>query len=186
MKRRNFISALGGTYIVSKKENIPDTLPTSDREYWVANLLKISNPILNNLAKNTLKSNFTIELSPQWDNRNKDVAYLEAFSRLLVGISPWLSLPKDSSEEGKAREETTRKVLLSIKNAVDPASGDFMLWEGEGQSLVDAAFFAQALLKAKNTLWTPLSSQTKSQIISVLKLQRKVSPGYITGYYLRP
>lgn len=177
---------MGGTYIVSKKENIPDTLPTSDREYWVANLLKISNPILNNLAKNTLKSNFTIELSPQWDNRNKDVAYLEAFSRLLVGISPWLSLPKDSSEEGKAREETTRKVLLSIKNAVDPASGDFMLWEGEGQSLVDAAFFAQALLKAKNTLWTPLSSQTKSQIISVLKLQRKVSPGYITGYYLRP
>jgi hypothetical protein len=103
---------------------------------------------------------------------------LEAFSRLLVGISPWLNLPVEDTEEGRIRQETTQKVLKSIKNAVDPLSSDYMLWEGEGQTLVDAAFFAQAISKSKDSIWSALSSNTKNQIITVLKLQRKVSPGY--------
>jgi hypothetical protein len=41
------------------------------------------------------------ELSPTWDGREKSVAYLECFGRLISGLSPWLSLPEDDTPEGK-------------------------------------------------------------------------------------
>ena len=44
------------------------------------------------------------------------------------------------------------------------------------QPLVDAAFFAQALLRAPNQLWEPLDSITKQNVIAALKSSRKIEP----------
>lgn len=178
MKRRNFISFLGLSYLAGTQKLSAQNSELNDRAYWVSTLKKIAEPILNDLSKNKFKANFEIELSPKWDNRNKNVAYLEAFSRLLVGISPLLNLPEDSTLEGQLRNDLLKKSLSSIKNAVNPQAPDYMMWQGEGQTLVDAAFFAQALYKAKNKLWEPLYAESKAQLVSVLKLQRKVNPAY--------
>lgn len=48
-------------------------------------LQKIATPVLANMANGNLKKNFTLELSPTWDGRNQNVAYMEAFARLKSG-----------------------------------------------------------------------------------------------------
>ena len=72
----------------------------SDREVWSELCYKIAQPILENMSKGELQKNMNLELSPTWDGRNKKVAYMEAFGRLMAGISPWLALPDDDTKEG--------------------------------------------------------------------------------------
>ena len=66
----------------------------SDREQWAELCYKIAQPILENMAKGELQKNMNIELSPTWDGRDRRVAYMETFGRLMAGISPWLALPE--------------------------------------------------------------------------------------------
>jgi len=95
---------------------------------------------LNSLSKEMLHKNMPVECSPEDSESRKEVTHLEAFGRLVAGISPWLELGKDSTNEGLLREkylELTRK-CLSV--AVNPASADFMNFTKGSQPLVDAAF----------------------------------------------
>lgn len=89
-----------------------------------------------------------LEVSPNWDNRNKKVAYMETFGRLMAGIAPWLSLPDDDTAEGQQRKQLKEWALKSYANAVDPNSPDYLLWNGHGQALVDAAYIAESFLRA--------------------------------------
>ena len=77
----------------------------SDREVWTELCYKIAQPILENMSKGELQKNMNLELSPTWDGRDKRVAYMEAFGRLMAGISPWLALPDDESKEGRMRKQ---------------------------------------------------------------------------------
>jgi|GEM_PF-4077797 len=79
-----------------------------------------------------------VELSPNWDGRDKRVTYMECFGRLMAGIAPWLSLPDDDTPEGAQRRQLREWALASYRNAVDPDSPDYLLWRGQGQALVDA------------------------------------------------
>ncbi|WP_428655220.1 DUF2264 domain-containing protein [Runella sp.] len=146
------------------------------RLYWAKLLYKIAEPVLKNLSQNTLVKNWKVEYSPNWDNRNAKVAYLEAFGRTIVGAAPWLALPDDTTEEGKLRKKLRDYALLSIKNSVDPDAPDYMLWRKQGQTLVDAAFLAQAFLKAPEALWKPLDALTQKRVIEEFKLMRRVVP----------
>ena len=56
-----------------------------------------------------------LELSPTWDGRDKRVSYMEAFGRLMAGISPWLSLSDDNTPEGKQRSQLHKWALQSYK-----------------------------------------------------------------------
>ena len=56
-----------------------------------------------------------LELSPTWDGRDKRVAYMETFGRLMAGISPWLALPDDDTEEGKMRKQMREWAVLAYK-----------------------------------------------------------------------
>ena len=58
----------------------------TDREKWVELCYKISAPVLENMSKGELQKNMEVELSPNWDGRNKKVTYIEAFGRLMAGI----------------------------------------------------------------------------------------------------
>lgn len=103
---------------------------TNDREVWTELCYKIAQPILENMSKGELQKNMNLELSPTWDGRDKRVAYMEAFGRLMAGISPWLALPDDESKEGKMRKQLRDWAISSYKNAVNPDSPDCLLWEG--------------------------------------------------------
>lgn len=164
-----------GTIVASdKKEKDPET----DREYWSTLLYKISAPVLSNMSRGELKKNMELELSPRWDGRNKNVAYMECFGRTMAGLAPWLSLPDDDTPEGKMRLQLKEWALKSYAQAVDPNSPDYLLWNRHGQALVDAAYLAESFLRAPKALWEPLDSLTKARYIKEFQGLRRFDPVY--------
>ncbi len=149
-----------------------------DRRYWADFAYNLAYPILSNMADGTLSSNMEIEVSPNWDGRDKRVALMEAFGRLMAGIAPWLSLPDDNTPEGEMRSRLRELALKSYANAVDPSSPDYLLWSGEGQALVDAAYIAQSFTRGFDALWEPLDSLTKQRYIEKFKGLRSIDPPY--------
>lgn len=188
MKRRNFIqlsSILGflGIMPATKLAATNSILQeeekfVNDRQYWVQLMDKIASPVLSNMSKGELKKNMPIEFSPTWDNRNKDVAYMEAFGRLIAGLAPFLALPADDTEEGKIRQRLLLQTQQSLAHAVNPGSPDYLYWGSPSsrQPLVDAAFIAQALLAAPDVLWKPLDTTTQQRIITEFKKLRTIEP----------
>jgi hypothetical protein len=63
-------------------------------------------------------------------------------------------------------------------HAVDPKSPDYLAWKGHGQTLVDSAYFTNALMRAPKALWEPLDATTKSRIVAEIKALRRVDPPY--------
>ncbi len=146
-----------------------------EREYLVKTLIRIADPVLTSLSKNELKQQMPIEAKTA---DRADYAHLEAFGRLLAGMAPWLELGADNTDEGRLREKYILLARACLHIATDPASADFMNFKKGGQPLVDAAFLAQALLRAPKQLWVPLNAQTKTNIIAALKSTRVITPGY--------
>ena len=110
--------------MMSERENAA----TDDRRYWLELIDKIAAPVLENMSRATLHQKMPIEVGPIWDNRDKRVAYMEAFGRLIAGVAPFVSLPDDSSPEGKIRHRMREQLIASIKNGFDPASPDYLYW----------------------------------------------------------
>lgn len=162
---------------VSAKKKTP--VPASDRQQWVELCYRIAAPVLENMSKGELQKNMQLELSPTWDGRDKRVAYMETFGRLMAGISPWLALPDDDTEEGKMRKQIREWALLSYKNAVNPDSPDFLLWETSStQRLVDAAYLAESFLRAPEATWQQLDETTKKRYIERFQRLKVVRPAY--------
>lgn len=144
-----------------------------DRIYWVSILQKIAYPVLNNLKKSSLKKNMPYESSSL---EGQKFVHLEAFARVFNGIAPWLELGPDSSEEGILREKYIVLTIKAIHNAVNPNNNDYLFNIEPKQSLVDVAFFAQGLLRAKNQIWMNLSMEVQAKIIDILKETRIIAP----------
>lgn len=152
--------------------------PISDRQYWCQQAYKMAQPVLENMAKGQLQKSMQLEVSPNWDGRNKRVAYMECFGRLMAGIAPWLSLPDDGTAESRQRQQLRTWALASYRNAVDPASPDYLAWRGHGQALVDAAYVAESFIRAYDALWMPLDSVTKARYVEEFTQLRRVDPPY--------
>ncbi len=152
--------------------------PANDRQQWAELCYRIAAPVLENMSKGELQKNMQLELSPTWDGRDKRVAYMETFGRLMAGISPWLALPDDDTTEGTMRKQLREWALLSYKNAVDPSSSDYLLWETPStQRLVDAAYLAESFLRAPS-IWKMLDEATRKSYIEHFKKLRTVRPAY--------
>ena len=150
----------------------------SDREYWCALAYQMAQPVLENMAKGELQKNMLTEFSPSFDNRNKNVVYMECFGRLMAGIAPWLTLPDDATAEGKQRKQLREWALASYKNAVDSNNPDYLCWGSAGQNLVDAAYIAESYLRAYDTLWKPLDDVTKKRYLTEFAKLRHIDPPY--------
>lgn len=158
--------------------------PQTDREYWCEQAYKMAQPVLENMAKGELQKNMQTEFSPSFDKRDRRVAYMETFGRLMAGIAPWLALQDEAAATvADQKEQTMRKqlrewALASYKNAVDPQSPDYLLWRKEGQTLVDAAYLAESFIRGYDALWVPLDEVTKQRYIEEFTNLRRVDPPY--------
>ncbi|MFI5130204.1 MAG: DUF2264 domain-containing protein [Chitinophagales bacterium] len=144
------------------------------RAYWVSVLVKIANPVLENLSKEQLRVNMPVVCT---EPKRKDVAHLEAFGRTLAGLAPWLELGADNTTEGKLRAKYIQLTRKALAVAVDPSSPDFLNFSKQQQPLVDAAFMAHGLLRGYKQLWEPLDQQTKTNVVNALKSSRVIKPG---------
>jgi hypothetical protein len=183
MKRRNFIglstlAATTGLLPAAGALALPPGAITGDRAYWADTLYKMASPVLLNMSRGELKKRMPVEYSPIWDGRDKSVAYMEAFGRLMAGLAPWLALPDEDTTEGRQRKTLRQQALLSLSNSVDPGNPDYLTWNREGQPLVDAAFIAHGFLRAPSALWTPLDPTTQRRFINEFKGLRRIKPPY--------
>jgi hypothetical protein len=164
--------------MMGQKKQITITTGKQDREYWAQLLYKISYPVIHNLAEETLKKNMALEVEKNYMYDPKKVTYLEAVGRTMAGIAPWLALPDDDSKEGEMRKKLRQELLKGLAHAVDPQSPDYLNFRTEQQPLVDAAFMAQAFLRAPKALWEPLDSITKKRVVEEFKSLRNRTASY--------
>ena len=144
-----------------------------DRAKWVEQMLKIVAPVVTNLEAGTLRVN----IPHREGNKTSPFTELEAFGRVMTGFAPWFELPDDDTPEGRLRAAWRPRLLRAIGNAVDPQSPDFLVFASkdpvrERQPLVDAAFFAQGLLRARKGVWEKLPEKTRRQTIDALVSSR--------------
>ena len=183
MDRRSafkYLSLAGLIPLAGKLDATPLSVGTTipERLYWIDLLTRIATPVLESLSKGELKKNMPVECVKGHEASRRTVTYLEAFGRLMAGIAPWLALGPDSSAEGVRREKLILLAQKSLKMAVDPMSSDFMNFTENSQPLVDAAFLANAILRAPGILWEPLDTTTRQQLVAAMKSTRVIRPGY--------
>jgi hypothetical protein len=184
MERREFIagavtaSALAGVARSAGAQGAPPVVATDDRAYMVDLLRRMAAPVLGPMSRGQLQAQFKPEVSPTWDGRPIQVAYLECFGRLISGIAPWLALADTNDAEGRLRATLRAQALASYERSVDAKSGDYLFGAAAEQQLVDSAYFTNALIRAPKTLWEPLDAKTKARIVKEIKGLRAVSPPY--------
>jgi hypothetical protein len=160
-----------------KDEEIPvfeEQVPVwEDRIFWVETLQKIALRVLMDIKKDSLRKNMVLESKSAEAIK---FAYFSAFARVFNGIAPWLELGPNQSEEGRLRENYINLTIEAISVAVNPKKNDYMFYTESKQSLVDMAFFAQGLLRAKNQIWLNLPMDVQAKIITELKNTRLIAP----------
>jgi len=148
----------------------------TDRRVWVQTMTRIAAPVLENLAAGTLKQNMPFE-SLSLEPLRREVSYLEAVGRTICGIAPWLELGPDNTEEGQLRAHFINLVVKGLKNAVNPQSADYLVFDNRfPQPLVDAAFLAEGILRAPTQIWNRLDKQTQEWLVNEWKKSRSIKP----------
>ncbi len=150
--------------------------PTESRALWCTLATRLADPVLTALSQRRLKATMPIESAPRVKDR-PDYTHLEALGRLLAGLAPWLELPADATPEGTERARLAALARSAIDAATDPASPDFLNFSKGRQPLVDAAFLAQAMLRAPNELWKKLDPRVQQNVIAALKSSRPIPAG---------
>lgn len=167
VSRRAAFQAAGAA-LVAPRFTFVHTAQTAGREAWIGYATKLADPVLRNLAAGTLRARMPVEQAANTDRRN--VTHLEAFGRLLAGIAPWI--------ESGAAPEYGQLVLRALDRAVDPASPDVMNFTRERQPLVDAAFLAQGLLRAPQSVLAHVQGATRTHLIAALESTRAITPAF--------
>ena len=142
------------------------------RREWVADLLKITGPVLDHLAEGKLKECMPLD----FHGDRADFAPLEAFGRSMLGLAPWLEAEGVDEEERELQGAWREKALRCIDRATDPDSPDYMLFDRGGQPLVDAAFLAHAIVRAPKALAEALEPRVRRQLADALRASRKIVP----------
>ncbi len=144
-----------------------------DRADWLYRMLQIAEPVLVNLAEDRLKESMPAVFHPD----RKPYMHLEALGRTVMGIAPWLELEEVPKDEKELQEKFRQLVRRGLANAVNPDAKDFMNFsEGYGQALVDAAFLAQAIVRAPKQMFMLLGEGDKKNVVAALKATRKFTP----------
>ena len=181
MHRREFLLAASAASVPASLRAAPSvgqssTPSETDRTVWLDVLRRLADPVLTNLANETLKARMPVEEVAGANRRG--VTHLEALGRLVAGIAPWLELPATDSAEGRVRARYVDLARHAIDRAVDPGSRDFLNFATDRQPLVDAAFLAEGILRAPRVLNEALDSRTKRNLITALESTRPIPPGF--------
>jgi hypothetical protein len=147
-----------------------------DRGYWRQVAGRLAAPMLTALAERKLRATMPVESHPSSKDRPQ-YTHLEGFGRLLAGIAPWLELGGDGSAEGRERGRFADLARAGIDAGTDPQSPDYFNFSKGRQPLVDAAFLAQAMLRAPVELWRKLDARVQKNVVAALISTRPIPAG---------
>jgi hypothetical protein len=188
MKRRSFVAGMStglsalaltvpGAVLPAGAAVLPAARQT-DRDYWLATLLRIVEPVLTATAQGKLKATMPVEAAAGQQEGRRNVTHLEALGRTLAGLAPWLELKDVPAGEATRQQRFAELARQAIAHGVDPQSPDFLNFNKGGQPVVDAAFLAHALLRAPTQLWEKLPATTQQQLVQALQSTRVIKPVY--------
>lgn len=148
---------------------------TSTRHLWLNYLINLAEPVLTALATDQLKALMPIETGSAGNIADRaKYTHLEAFGRLLAGIASWLQVDEISQSEKHLQNKYFKLAIKGISNAVTATSKDYMNWGEEGgQPVVDASFFAYALVRCPK-LWEALDLNIQHRVVACLKKTRTI------------
>jgi hypothetical protein len=186
--RRGFLGAAAGGALLQTKpaQSQERTSPGSgepntgaaDRAYWVSVLARLAEPVLTALSQRKLRATMPVEAPHGNGGERRLYTHLEAFGRLMAGIAPWLESGVGTpSEEMRQRARYAALARECLRAATDPVSPDYLNFSHGSQPLVDAAFLAQALLRAPDELWRKLDRTTQTHVVQALRSTRAIRPG---------
>ncbi|WP_261935430.1 DUF2264 domain-containing protein [Sphingomonas bisphenolicum] len=137
-------------------------------------IVKISAPVLVAAKRGGLAAQMPVEVAPGKKDRRQFSA-LEAVGRLLCGLS---ALLEREMLDGAVGAIDISDVHNLIGASVDPDGPHKLNFSDGLQPLVDAAFLAQAVLRAPHALWTSLSPDIQRNLVDALHQARKIEPYY--------
>ncbi len=156
----------------------PSKIAAEDRAYWLQVLQRVSNPVLEAIAGQQLHARMPVEIAPGGDlAARRQSTGLEAFGRLLSGIAPWLELAGTMGAEATLQGRYRELARAGMQHGTDPASPDYLNFGSTGQSLVDTAFLALAVVRAPIQLYKELDPATQRRFVKALLATRTILPG---------
>ncbi len=155
---------------------------TDTRRKWLRAMLKIVTPVLESASRGELRSRMPVYARPGVTDR-EEYTYLEALGRVVCGISPWLGTKAEDGEEEELRLRYAEMTRQAIRFAVMPGSPDMMNFSRGGQPIVDAAFLAEGILRAKAELWDALEGDVKRELLARMRETRTRKP-YASNWLL--
>jgi hypothetical protein len=158
-----------------------------DRVDWVALAERLARPVLEAGAAGRLESALEAECHPDSSPAARAGAPLEAMGRLLSGIGPWLSSGGAAGDGRSAgaptgREAAVRESLADLTRRAlavqcDPDHPAYLRFRGaEQQTIVDAAFLAQGLLRCRTAVWDLLDPSTQARLLQAMADLRNRKP----------
>ncbi len=148
------------------------------RSHWVDLLERVANPVFSNLAAATLHDTMPVEAAPGAETDRRSCTHLEALGRALAGVAPWLEAAELDSAEAARRDVLADWVRISVANATNPDSPDYMNFSERKQRIVDTAFLAQGLLRCWNSVWLSLDASTQDAVCAAMRQTRTDRPGF--------
>ena len=152
--------------------------PPGDRAYWITVLRRLADPVLTNLAQGTLKARMPVEQAAGSRPPNGDASRgaRPPARRHRAVARAWRRTAPPRVACAADYADLARR---AIARAVDPASPDFLNFTRDRQPLVDAAFLAQALLRAPTRAARRARRRRRSATsIAALESTRVISPAF--------
>ncbi len=151
----------------------------TERQTFLQSMYRMAEPVLTAAASGSLRKTMTLRQAPGADR--EAFMTLETVARLLNGMAPWLESTIADPEEEKMQLRFRELAREAIARLADPSSPDYggfsTLVFPNSQTLVDAAFLAQAILRAPDELWKKLSSGVQEQLLDGFRSVRGIRPG---------
>lgn len=157
-------------------EQTPSLTGMQDRAVWLDVLARLAGPVLTALAEGRLKAVMPVEAVEGAADDRRSYTHLEAFGRLMAGIAPWLDADLPPGEEADRQQHYRLLAKRAMCSALDPRSPDALDFTAGQQCLVDAAFLAQAVLRAPGALWDALDGGAQERLVRVLESTRSIRP----------
>jgi hypothetical protein len=151
---------------------------SEDRSIWLDALERIARPVLTAGAAGELRAQMPVEAMAGMEADRTAFTHLEAVGRLLCGMAPWLELRDLEGGEARLHAEFAALARATLAHSVDPASPGLLNFSHGSQPIVDAAFLAQALLRAPRTLWAELDAATQRNLCNALAATRTRKPHF--------
>jgi len=152
----------------------------SDREVAATLLSRLAGPVLAAARGPGLAATMPVETAPDTTRDRRPFSALEAMGRLLSGLAPLL--------EWQYRSQGAEVVSLAhvhhlLAISTGPESPQRLDFTAGPQSLVDAAFLAQAVLRASGALWQALPAEVQDNLALSLLATRSIPP-YFNNWLL--